>query len=93
MLCPNGMQGAAKCSGVMRYGRFQPSTHLENIKTKRLQTLNLFFFPALMSVCGRPLASVATCQSCEDSDFDASRPQGCLLCDVAENRLVPYMGK
>lgn len=32
-------------------------------------------------------------QSCEDRNRDASRPQGWLLCDVAENRRVLYMEK
>lgn len=44
-----------------------------------------------MHVCGRArrrqqeaLASVVTCEGCEDSSSDASHPQGPLPCDVAE---------
>lgn len=68
MLCPNGMQGAAKCSGVMRYGRFQPSTHLENIKTKRLRTLNLFFFS-----CADVCVWTPTRQRCDLSELRGQR--------------------
>lgn len=86
MTCPNGMQGTAKCSDAI--ATLLACSHqpiLKNIQTKHLRTLSLFF-PVLMHVAG-------SCQSGEDRNCDASRPQGWLLCDVAENRRVLYMEK